>query len=222
MGKTIGLRRFVNAAAFTLLLFVSCNLLHASTLPIIGTGGWGCGFYPPGDTGYGTTEDLSFTSQDTQGNPITAYISFGIGHASPPCVPGLQPFSGTVALLVYDEIYGQYTYLGQTYQTVGAGQDGVCFQQGCYISVTASEAGNISISLGYLSAPGTTSYLDLAGTAYIMSSNFGTQPVSRGGVPFNSLYSFGTFSTVPEPAEWSLLICGALLLFAHLKCTPAK
>ena len=72
----------------------------------------------------------------------------------------------------------------------------------------------MSLTLGYLTSSG-TAFLDLFGMAGFTSSNFGTDIV--GGVPYT--HSNGTFvvPAVPEPAEWSLLGCGALILVAMVR-----
>ena len=168
----------------------------------------------PGPTGYGTDEHLSFTSQDAQGQPITGTLDWGNAHASPPCVPGLQPFSGMIGgPFAQDAISGSYTYLGQTYTTIPAGIPlSACIQPACSISLTSTESGNISITLGYLTSSG-TAFLDLFGSAVLTSSSFGTN--TFGGNTY--LFSQGTFALVPEPAALSLIACGTLLLFALVR-----
>jgi hypothetical protein len=107
-------------------------------------------------------------------------------------------------------IGGSYTYLGQTYTTIPAGEPlSACPQSGCSISVSSDQTGDISLTLGYLTSSG-TAFLDLFGTAIFASSNFGTQ-TNQFGTYF---YSNGTFDLVPEPAEWSLIACGVLTVLA--------
>lgn len=194
-------------------LLLMCGALSASPFQMLGSGGWGCGFYP-GPTGYGTDETLAFTSQDAQGNPISGHIDWGNAHASPPCVPGLQPFAGMVGgPFTQDAISGSYTYLGTTYSTIPANSPlSACIQPGCSISVTSTESGNISLILGYLTSSG-TAFLDLFGTATFTSSQFGTN--TFGGNTY--FFSQGAFALVPEPAEWSLIACGALMLVASVR-----
>jgi hypothetical protein len=184
------------------------SALRASPFQMIGSGDWGCGFYP-GPTGYGTDEELSFTTQDAQRNPISGQIGWGNPHASPPCVPGLQPFSDTVGALMPAAISGSYTYSGHTYSTIPASSPlSPCIQPGCSISITSEEKREHFPHIGYLTPSG-TAFLDLYGTAVFTSSSFGMN--TFGGNTY--FFSQGAFALVPEPAEWSLIAFGALTLF---------
>ena len=194
---------------------LTCSILSAASFAINGSGSWSCGFYP-GGTGYGADDHLNFTSKDAQGNPITGTLDWGNQHASPPCVQGLQPFSGAINNPLDEAaISGSYTYLGQSYSTIPASAPlSACVQPGCSISVNSDQGGDISLTLGYLT-PNGTAFLDLFGTAGFTSSNFGTEAINLGGNTFQSLYSNGTFvvpAAVPEPAAWALMACGAVFL----------
>lgn len=189
-----------------------CTALSASLLQVNGYGSWGCGFYP-GDTGYGSETDFSFSAQDAAGNPISANLSWGNEHASPQCTPGMQIFQDAFGPGGSGAIFGNWSYLGRDYGTTPAGAPfSACTEPGCYLAVSVDESGNMSITLGYEDASGLL-FLNLGGVAKITSSSFGQEPILHLG---DYYYSDGTFTagSVPEPAAWSLVAFGVFLLFA--------
>jgi hypothetical protein len=205
--------------------------MHADPIQAYGGGSFSCSQAYPRE-GFGYEVRVNMYGSDGQGNYMAGQMDVGRLSGLSTCTATMPPIGFEANGASPSEGGGLVDYNGVTY---GANTNGFggCFTEDpnvrCDIVLNSSGSGNqgsIDLELSFWTltfddhgniideTPRTT--VNLEGIITSFEATAGEQP-GYGGVIYP--YSTGNFTLgdAPEPAAWSLMLCGVPLLFVYLR-----
>ena len=205
---------------FFLLLFIPVGL-RADLITNNGHGSFSCGFNS--NTGdYVVDGQLSFVARDPHGKALNASLYFATDSATP-CTPSLPVLFGIfdsskpAPYDVYgDRVGGSWHYLGHSFNAdpdgLGSCKTNDPHDSACGLLIGLDQTGSLSIELATEDHSNDWTWLDLEAQVTSFHITPGVTPDDcLPGQPYRGTF---TFASVPEPAEWSLILAAVPVFMA--------